>query len=164
MLTFTPKKKPKSALLFSCSCALAALSVYALSASVGHPTPLLPLCAAMLTAVGVWFALRFALLSYRYELHGDVLCVVRCLFGREQTDWSLSLRLGYAMVSASDRTARRDCGKAVRVHHFLTVWPSEDAVVLYYRDGAHLCAAHFAPNDAFFASVTPHFPKPDTLW
>ncbi|MBO5648832.1 MAG: hypothetical protein J6S76_02850 [Clostridia bacterium] len=159
LLRFSPKQRPAQAALFSCSSAAAGLLVFGMSALCGHPVPLLPIAAGALLVLGLWFALRFAITSYHYELHGDVLCVVMQIFGIRRTVWTLSLRLGSAIIPSSDRSACKAQGHPYRIHNFLPAWPDADADILYYRDAHRLCAVYLAHNDAFSAAILDRMPK-----
>lgn len=161
MLSFTPKTKPLSAFLFSTSCAAAGLILYALSSYIAHRFPLLPIVSLILIGLGIWFLYRFGLVSYRYELREGILCIHRRLFRTEQTVYTLSLKTGCAMIPTEDKTARKRIGKAYRTHNFLTVWPSEQAVVLYYRDAGRLCAVIVENNPAFLSAAARYFTNPD---
>ncbi len=161
MLSFTPPTKPGSAMLFSASCAAAGLILYALSSYIAHRFPILPLISLILILIGFWFLYRFGLMSYRYEIRDDVLCIHRRLFRTERTVYTLSLRMGYAMIPRDDKAARLRIGKARRTHNFLTAWPAEEAVVLYYRDADMLCAVILENNPAFLSAAAQYFSTPN---
>lgn len=157
MLTFLPPQKPRTALLFSASCTAAGLILYALSAYIAHRYPLLPITAGAAVLLGIWFAYRFAVISYRYEIRSGVLCVVRRMFGRDRTVYTLNLHMGFAVVPADDRVQRRKLGPPRRIHNFTATWPTEHAVVLYYRDASHICAVILEDNPAFFSAAAAFF-------
>lgn len=157
MLSFTPPAKPGSAMLFSASCAAAGLILYAMSSYIGHRFAVLPIVSLILILIGIWFLYRFGLLSYRYEIRDGVLCIHRRLFRVERTVYTLSLRMGCAMIPHDDTAARKRIGHACRTHNFLTVWPTERAVVLYYRDTDRLCAVILENNPAFIAAAAQYF-------
>lgn len=157
MLTFTPPQKPYTALLLSSSCLAAGLILYALSAWISHRYLLLPIVAAVLILLGIWFVYRFALLSYRYEIRSGVLCVVRRLFGRDRTVYTLDLHMGFAAVPYDDRIGRRRIGSPRRTHNFVNTWPTEHAVVLFYHDAAYVCVVILEDNPAFFSAAARHF-------
>lgn len=157
MLSFTPPTKPGSALLFSASCAASGLILYAMSSYIAHRFPLLPIISLILILIGIWFLYRFGLISYRYEIRDGVLCIHRRLFRAEKTVYTLSLRMGCAMIPRDDTAARKRIGKAYRTHNFLTVWPTEQAVVLYYRDADKLCAVILENNPAFLSAAGQYF-------
>ena len=161
MLSFTPQTKPRTAFLFSASCAASGMILYALSSYIAHAFTLLPILSLALIAIGIWFLYRFGLLSYRYEIRDHVLCVHRRLFRTERTVYTLSLHMAFAAVDADDTTTRKRIGKAYRVHNFLSVWPSEQAVVIYYRDAGRLCAVMLENNPAFTAAAAQHFSEND---
>lgn len=161
MLNFTPKQNPQGALLFSVSCGAASLVLFALSSYIGHRFPFLLILAMIVLALGVWFLYRFALVSYRYQIRDDVLCVIQRLFRTERTVYTLSLRTGVAIVPADDTAARKKYGKPVRTHNFLTSWPSDRAVLLYYRDAGKLCCVILCDNPAFFSTASQSFSASD---
>lgn len=157
MLRYTPPQKPCSAMLFSVSLGAAALLLYALSSYIAHRFFLLPILSMTMLALGIWFLYRFALVSYRYEIRDGVLCVIRRLFGREQTVYTLSLRTGIAIIPADDKKVRQQYGKPVRSHNFLPSWPHENTVILYYRDAGRLCSVILSDNAAFFSAASRFF-------
>ena len=157
MLHYTPKQHPQSAMLFSVSCGAAALLLYALSSYIAHRFFLLPILSMTILALGIWFLYRFALVSYRYQICDGVLCVIRCLFKTERTVYTLSLRTGIAIVAAKDSTAKKQFGNPCRTHNFLSSWPQEHAVILYYRDGGRLCSVILDDNPAFFSAASKFF-------
>ena len=157
MLHYTPKQNPQSAMLFSVSCGAAALLLYALSSYIAHRFFLLPILSMTILALGIWFLYRFALVSYRYQICDGVLCVIRCLFKTERTVYTLSLRTGIAIVAAKDSTAKKQFGNPCRTHNFLSSWPQEHAVILYYRDGGRLCSVILDDNPAFFSTASKFF-------
>ena len=159
MLRYSPKQQPLSAMLFSVSCGAAALVLYALSSAVAHRFVLLPIVSMTVLALGVWFLYRFALLSYRYEIRGDVLCVVRRLFGRENTIYTLSLRTAVSVVPADKAKSEKGRERPIRTHNFLPSWPHAHAVILYYRDAGKLCSVILEDNPAFFAAAAQYFTK-----
>ena len=161
MLHYTPKQHPQSAMLFSVSCGAAALLLYALSSYIAHRFFLLPILSMTILALGIWFLYRFALVSYRYQICDGVLCVIRCLFKTERTVYTLSLRTGIAIVAAKDSTAKKQFGKPCRTHNFLSSWPQEHAVILYYRDGGRLCSVILDDNPAFFSAASKFFTNSD---
>ena len=157
MLHYTPKQHLQSAMLFSVSCGAAALLLYALSSYIAHRFFLLPILSMTILALGIWFLYRFALVSYRYQICDGVLCVIRCLFKTERTVYTLSLRTGIAIVAAKDSTAKKQFGNPCRTHNFLSSWPQEHAVILYYRDGGRLCSVILDDNPAFFSAASKFF-------
>ena len=157
MLSYSPQTKPLSAMLFSSSCAAGGLLLYFLSAQIGHRYVLLPIVSMVLILLGVWFLYRFALISYRYEIRDGVLCIHRRIFGRERTVYTLALRFGCAVISADDTKKRKRIGKPIRCHNFLTEWPDEHAVFLYYRDADRLCAVILHDNPAFLSAAHRYF-------
>ena len=161
MLHYTPKQHPQSAMLFSVSCGAAALLLYALSSYIAHRFFLLPILSMTILALGIWFLYRFALVSYRYQICDGVLCVIRCLFKTERTVYTLSLRTGIAIVAAKDSTAKKQFGNPCRTHNFLSSWPQEHAVILYYRDGGRLCSVILDDNPAFFSAASKFFTNSD---
>ncbi len=162
MLTYTPPTRPHTALLFSASCAAAGLILYALSSYIAHRFPILPIVSMILVALGIWFLYRFGLVSYRYEIRDGVLCVHRRLFRMEKTVYTLSLRTGCAILPQNDTTDKKRIGKVFRTHNFLTVWPSEHSVALYYRDAGRLCAVLLENNPAFVAAAAQYFPSSES--
>jgi len=148
-------------MLFSVSCGAASLVLFALSSYIGHRFPFLLVLAVTVLALGVWFLYRFALVSYRYQIRDGVLCIIRCLFRTERTVYTLSLRTGIALVPSDDTEARKRYGKPVRTHNFLTSWPSDDAVLLYYRDAGKLCCVILCDNPAFFSTASQFFAGSD---
>ena len=161
MLHYTPKQNPQSAMLFSVSCGAAALLLYALSSYIAHRFFLLPILSMTILALGIWFLYRFALVSYRYQICDGVLCVIRCLFKTERTVYTLSLRTGIAIVAAKDSAAKKQFGNLCRTHNFLSSWPNEHAVILYYRDGGRLCSVILDDNPAFFSTASKFFTNSD---
>ena len=161
MLNFSPKPKPQSAMLFSVSSGAAALVLFALSSYIGHRFPLLLIVSTALLILGIWFLYRFALCSYRYQICDGVLCVIRRLFRTERTVYTLSLRTGIAIVPTNGTAAKKQYGKPHRIHNFLSAWPQEHAVILYYRDGGTLCAVLLDDNPAFFSAAAQFFADPD---
>lgn len=161
MLHYTPKQNPQSAMLFSVSCGAAALLLYALSSYIAHRFFLLPILSMTILALGIWFLYRFALVSYRYQICDGVLCVIRCLFKTERTVYTLSLRTGIAIVAAKDSAAKKQFGNSCRTHNFLSSWPNEHAVILYYRDGGRLCSVILDDNPAFFSAASKFFTNSD---
>ena len=162
MLSYIPPQKPASALLFSSSCVAAGLILFALSSYILHRYPLLPIVSLVLVLLGIWFMYRFALMSYRYEIRDGVLCIHRRLFRAERTVYTLSLRTGTAVIPMDDTAAKKRIGKPHRTHNFLTVWPSEHPVILYYRDAGRLCSVILEDNPAFFSAAAQYFPNIDT--
>lgn len=161
MLHYTPKQHPQSAMLFSVSCGAAALLLYALSSYIAHRFFLLPILSMTILALGIWFLYRFALVSYRYQICDGVLCVIRCLFKTERTVYTLSLRTGIAIIQADDTPAKKQYGKPCRSHNFLSSWPNEHAVILYYRDSGRLCSVILDDNPAFFSTASKFFTNSD---
>ena len=161
MLHYTPKQNPQSAMLFSVSCGAAALLLYALSSYIAHRFFLLPILSMTILALGIWFLYRFALVSYRYQICDGVLCVIRCLFKTERTVYTLSLRTGIAIAAAKDSAAKKQFGNPCRTHNFLSSWPQEHAVILYYRDGGRLCSVILDDNPAFFSAASKFFTNSD---
>lgn len=157
MLNFQPKQKPQSAMLFSVSLGAASLVLFALSSYIGHHFPLMLISSAALLMLGIWFLYRFALVSYRYRICDGVLCVIRRLFQKERTVYTLSLRTGIAIIPCDDTAAKKQYGKPVRTHNFLAAWPADHAVILYYRDGGKLCSVILDDNPAFFSAASKHF-------
>ncbi len=162
MLHYTPKQKPQSAMLFSVSCGAASLVLFALSSYIGHRFPFMLILSAALLILGIWFLYRFALVSYRYQIRSGVLCVIRRLFRTERTVYTLSLRTGIAIVQTDNTPVKKQYGKPVRTHNFLSSWPSDRAVILYYRDAGRLCAVILEDNPAFFSAASQFFE--DTDW
>ena len=148
-------------MLFSVSCGAAALLLYALSSYIAHRFFLLPILSMTILALGIWFLYRFALVSYRYQICDGVLCVIRCLFKTERTVYTLSLRTGIAIIQADDTPAKKQYGKPCRTHNFLSSWPQEHAVILYYRDGGRLCSVILDDNPAFFSTASKFFTNSD---
>ena len=148
-------------MLFSVSCGAAALLLYALSSYIAHRFFLLPILSMTILALGIWFLYRFALVSYRYQICDGVLCVIRCLFKTERTVYTLSLRTGIAIIQTDDSTAKKQYGKPCRTHNFLSSWPQEHAVILYYRDGGRLCSVILDDNPAFFSAASKFFTNSD---
>lgn len=163
MYRFAPSQIKSTAMLLSLSCAAAGLVIAVLSSRIGHRFLLLIIASAILILLGIWFLYRFALLSYRYELTRDVFRVVRCLFGRERTVFSVRLALCCAALPLSDKTARRRIGIPRRYCNFCCAWPTESPVVLYYRVGEGLYAAVLDGNDAFFSLAARDFRDPEQL-
>ena len=148
-------------MLFSVSCGAVALLLYALSSYIAHRFFLLPILSMTILALGIWFLYRFALVSYRYQICDGVLCVIRCLFKTERTVYTLSLRTGIAIIQADDTPAKKQYGKPCRTHNFLSSWPQEHAVILYYRDGGRLCSVILDDNPAFFSAASKFFTNSD---
>ena len=163
MLSYTPPQKPYSAMLLSSSCVAAGMILYFLSSYIMHRWPLIPIAALILVLLGIWFLYRFALVSYRYEIHSGVLCIHRRLFRTEKTVYTLSLRTGCAILSSNDTKEKKRLGKVFRTHNFLTVWPSEQYAVLYFRDAGRLCAVMLEENTAFLSAASDCFSDRDTL-
>lgn len=161
MLNFKPKQNAQSAMLFSVSLGAASLVLFTLSSYIGHRFPLMPVLSAALLILGIWFLYRFALVSYRYQIRDGVLCVIRCLFKKERTVYTLSLRTGIAIIPSDDTAAKKRYGKPVRTHNFLAAWPAEHAVILYYRDGGKLCSVILDDNPAFFSVASIFFANTD---
>ena len=157
MLIFTPPQKPYTALLFSASCVAVGLILFALSAYIAHRYLLLPIAAATLILLGIWFLYRFAILSYRYEIRSGVLCVIRRIFGHDRTVFTLDLHMGFTVVPYEDRAARSKLSSPRRIHNFVVTWPTEHAVLLYYHDAAYVCAVILEDNPAFFTAASKYF-------
>lgn len=157
MLSYSPQTKPHQAMLFSSSCAAAGLILFFLSAYIGHKFLLLPIIAMILILLGVWFLYRFALISYRYEIREGVLYMHRRIFRCERTVYTLSLGMAFAVIGTEDTAARKRTGVPYRCHNFLTVWPTEHAVILYYRDAQKLCAVYLEDNPAFLTAASKYF-------
>ena len=162
MLHFSPKQNLMTAMLFSVSSGAASLVLLALSSYIGHRFPLLLIASAALLAFGVWFLYRFALCSYHYQIRDGVLCVTRCLFKTERTLYTLSLRTGIAIIPSDDAAAKKQYGKPCRTHNFLSSWPQEHAVILYYRDGGKVCSVLLDDNPAFFSAAAAYFKETDS--
>lgn len=162
MLNYSPKQKPKSAMLFSVSCGAAALVLFALSSYIGHRFLLLPILSLTLLSLGIWFLYRFALVSYRYEIRDGVLCVICRMFKTERTVYTLSLRTGVAIIPLDDTAAKKQYGKPLRTHNFLLSWPADHAVILYYRDAGRLCSVILEDNPAFFSAASRFFSNTDS--
>ena len=154
--SYTPPRSPGTALLFSSSALAAAAVLLFLSSTVSHRFLLILIAAAVLFLLSCWYLLRFGMISYRYEIRGDLFLIFRCIGKYSYPIFRLSLHLCCALQK-NDEKRPLQCKE--RVRHFYNHTSSltaADTLTVYYYDATVLCAVRIQTNDTFTAHLNEH--------